>query len=870
VAARAALPVEAVLDALRGALRERGRAVLQAPPGAGKSTLVPLALLEEPWARGQRILLQEPRRLAARAVAERMASLSGGAVGGLVGLRMRFDTRVSGATRIEVVTEGILTRMLQRDPALEGVAAILFDEFHERSLASDLALALALDAEAQLGPRLRLLVMSATLDGERVAALLGDAPLITSAGRRFPVEVRHAGRGAPLLPGGSAPAERALAQLTLRALREEHGDLLVFLPGAGEIRRVESMLRAAPDAAGVDLRPLHGELAPGAQAQALSPGTRGRRRVVLATNIAETSLTIEGVRVVIDSGLVRRSAFDPATGMSRLETERISRASAEQRAGRAGRLEPGVCYRAWSEEAGRSLAAFTPPEIVAADLAPLALDLAAWGVSDAAALRWLDPPPAAMLGSARELLRRLGALDADGRLTVAGREMAELPVHPRLAHLLWRAAGSPALRLAAELAALLSERDLLRGTARDADIASRVAALRGGGGERDEPGVDRDARERVRRMAVQFERLMAPRARRESAARGAADAADCGQGGQGGGIATAGGNGLSEGVLLGFAYPDRIARRRHGGDGRYTLANGRGAVFAEPDRLAGEEFIVAIDLDDRDRDARIRLAAGLARSDLLQHFADRLRTVEEVVWDERDEAVTARRRVVLGALTVDERALRDVDAALAVAAMLEGVRRLGLGALPWDGAARALQARIRFVRGLAGETPGAWPDVADATLLATLDHWLAPWLNGITRRAQLARIPLAAALLALLDPRAQQRLAKLAPELLTVASGSRLRIDYEGAHAPSVAVRLQEVFGEPESPRVGGGAVPVTFTLLSPAQRPLQITRDLASFWRNAYLEVRKDMRGRYPRHHWPENPLEAAPSRRPRRPRPS
>ncbi len=865
MAARFGLPVEDSLDELRAALASGRRAVLQAPPGAGKSTVVPLALLDEPWARGQRILLLEPRRLAAQAVAARMAAMTGTEVGGLIGVRMRFDTRVSRATRIEVVTEGVLGRLLQTDPALEGVAAVLFDEFHERSLASDLGLALLLDAEAQLGPRLRLLVMSATLDGERVAALLGAAPLITTAGRRFPVTLHHVGRGAPLLPGGAESPERVVAALVRRALREEAGDLLVFLPGAGEIRRVEGLLAGTPECAGVDLRPLHGELGPALQAAALRPSAPGRRRVVLATNLAETSLTIEGVRVVIDSGLARRAVFDPATGMSRLETERISRASADQRAGRAGRLEPGVAYRAWSEGAGRSLSPFTPPEILGADLAPLALELSMWGVSDASALAWLDAPPAAMLASARDLLTRLGALDAGGRLTAAGRAMAALPLHPRLAHMLARASGAGAVRLAAELAALLSERDLLRGGARDADIASRLALLRAepaAGREAARDGtIDPAARERVRRMAARFETLargasQAPSERPASTATGAEARTATGSASQ------------SAGALLALAYPDRIARRRPGNDGRYTLANGRGAQFAAPDRLAREEFIVAVDLDDRDRDARIRLAAALGRDELLAQCKAQIVVREDVAWDEREQAVIARRRVSLDALTLEEQPLPRVDPEAALTAMLDGVRQLGIEALPWDRDAAALRARLRFVRSLTGQAAADWPDVSDAALLDSLETWLAPWLAGMTRRAHLERLPLAQALRGLLDPAAERRLAALAPETLTVPSGSRLSVDYTDPTAPCVAVRLQEVFGAPESPRVGGGAVPVTFKLLSPAQRPLQITRDLASFWRNAYLEVRKDMRGRYPRHHWPENPLEAAPTRGARRPR--
>ncbi len=865
MAASFGLPVEEALPTLRAALRDGRCAVLQAPPGAGKSTGVPLALLDEPWARGQRILVQEPRRLAARAIAERMAAMSGGALGELVGLRMRFETRVSRATRIEVITEGILTRLLQEDPALEGIAAVLFDEFHERSLSSDLALTLALDAQLQLGSGPRLLVMSATLDTERVAALLGNAPLVSSAGRRFAVDIRHVGRGAPALPGGVEPIERSLAQLVRRALAEETGDVLVFLPGAAEIRRVAALLVAAADLERVDVRPLYGELSLAAQRAALAPSAPGRRRVVLATNIAETSLTIEGVRIVVDSGLARRSAFDPSTGMSRLETERVSRASAAQRAGRAGRLEPGVCYRAWSESAERSLAAFTPPEIVVADLAPLALDLAAWGAPDPGTLRWLDAPPPAMFASARDLLRRLGAIDTEGRLTAAGQAMARLPLHPRLAHMLLRAPEGASARRAAELAALLSERDLLRGLAREADIAARLALLQRGAVGHDGT-IDGAARERVLHMSQQFARAAARVARPARLPDGAAGGEARGEAHATGHAAAAA---LSEGVLVGFAYPDRIGRRRPGTDGRYTLANGRGAYFPAPDRLSGEEFIVALELDDRDRNARIRLAAGLTRAELYEHFGDLFRELEVVVWDEREAAVAARRRVMLDEIVLEDRPLTEVDPVASAAAMLEGVRRLGIASLPWDREARDLQARIEFVRGLEGERAAGWPDVSDNALAATLETWLGPWLDGITRRAHLERLPLAAALTALLDRRQQGRLAELAPEFLTVPSGSRLRIDYQDENAPCVAVRLQEVFGAPETPRVAGGAIPVTFKLLSPAQRPLQITRDLASFWRNAYIEVRKDMRGRYPRHHWPEDPLAAAPTRGAKRPPP-
>jgi ATP-dependent helicase HrpB len=841
------LPIDVALAPLRQALATHTSAVLQAPPGAGKSTIVPLILRDEPWLRGKRLIMLEPRRLAARAVAQRMAQTLGESVGRTVGYRMRQDTRVSAVTRIEVVTEGVLTRMLQNDPGLEGVGAVIFDEFHERSLQADLGLALSLDARANLVPQLRLLVMSATLDGAAVARLLGDAPVITAAGRMFPVETRYAGKGLPLLPAagasGSRPQdspERLIAQLTLRALREEHGDVLVFLPGAGEIRRVQSALAAA-DTAGVTVLPLFGDLTAEQQDAALAPAV-GARKVVLATNIAETSLTIPGVRVVVDGGLVRRARFDPVTGMSRLETERISRASADQRQGRAGRLEAGVCYRAWSEGAQPSLAAFTAPEILDADLAPLALELASWGTRDAHELRWLDAPPPAMLASARDLLARLGALDTAGRITSHGRQIAGVAVHPRLAHMLLRARELGELRLAANLAALLSERDLLRGGAgaRDADVRARLEVMRG---EQSPTAMDHGALQRSRRMAGELVRQLKSSTDRGTGADGNA------------------------GLLLAFAYPDRIGRRREVGEGRFTLANGRGAQFTGPQGLARQELIVAVDLDDRERDACILLAAPLERRELLEHFADHIRRVEIVEWNSREQAVIARRRVMLDAIVLEDKPLVPVPADAAREAMLTGLRELGIGVLPWDRDARDLQARIEFVRAAAA-AGAAWPQVSDAALAESMQTWLAPWLDGVTRREHLARVPLTEALLALLTWEQRRDLDEWAPTHLSMPSGSRVRVDYLDASAPAVSVRLQEVFGLAASPRLGSGRVPVTFKLLSPAQRPVQVTRDLASFWRGAYAEVRKDLRGRYPKHYWPEDPLQAQPVRGVRRKR--
>jgi ATP-dependent helicase HrpB len=832
---KSGLPIDEILPVLRMTLARHRNAVVEAPPGAGKSTVVPIALLDEPWLRGGKIVMLEPRRLATRAVAARMATTLGEAPGDTVGYRMRQETRVSRRTRIEVVTEGVFTRMLQSDPALEGVAAVLFDEFHERSLHADTGLAFALDSQENLNPELRLLVMSATLDGAAVAKLLGDAPVVTAAGRLFPVEVRHEGTGMPLLPGGRDSPELAVLRVIKRALADAPGDMLVFLPGAGEIRRVQGMLSDVGH--DVDVLPLFGELGASEQDAAIRPAKPGRRKIVLATNIAETSLTIDGVRIVVDSGIERRSLFDPSSGMNRLEVQRISRASAEQRAGRAGRTAPGVCYRLWGEGAERSLAAYAPPEVCVADLAPLALDLAVWG-TQAGNLRWLDAPPAATLANARDLLQRLGALDAAGKVTAHGRAMQEFPAHPRLAHMLLKGHELRAGVLAAQLAALLSDRDLLRAGGnpreRDSDVRTRLEAL-----QRGSANVDRGALDRVRRAQRSFEQQL----QSSGAPRGTTDE-------------------MEPGVLLGLAYPDRIARRRPGSEARYQLSNGRGALFMGAESIAREEFIVAVDLDDREREAHIRLAAPLSKSALLEHFAPQIARGNELAWDSRTEAVTARRVIRLGELLVEEKPLNDVPREASAAAMLEGIRSLGLDALPWDDDARDFLARSEFVRKLGRSDLGAWPDNSRDALALDL-AWIEPFLDGVTRRSQLSRVPLVDALRARLSYEQHRKLEDLAPTHVGLPTGSRVRIDYLDDKAPIASMRMQEVFGLAATPRIGGGTVPVTFTLLSPGRKPLQITRDLASFWRNAYVEVRKDMRGRYPRHYWPENPLEAEPTRR-------
>jgi len=840
------LPILEALPALRATLARGRSAVLEAPPGAGKSTVVPLALLEEPWARDRKLLMLEPRRLAARAVAERMAETLGERVGETVGYRMRLDTRVSSRTRIEVVTEGVLTRMLQNDAALEGVAAVIFDEFHERSLQADLGLAFCLDARQTLELDLRLLVMSATLDGAAVADLMDTAPVITSQGKMFPVETRYLGKGFPALPGDPDSPERLTVLAIRRALRESEGDILVFLPGAGEIRRVQDMLAAAEEITrqGAEIFALYGDLSTAEQDLALRHAPNAPRRVILATNIAETSLTLPRIRVVVDSGLVRRAIFDPVTGMSRLETRRISRASAEQRAGRAGRVAPGVCYRLWSEGAQRSLAAYTPAEILEADLAPLALDLARWGTANAATLRWLDAPPAAMLAAARTLLQQLGALDSRGQLTAHGRALADWPAHPRQAHLMLTAAAQGKPWLGAQLAALLGERDLLRrgnqnggGAGSDSDILTRLDVLEGRSSGQLE--VDRGTLERVRRSAAQFEKRLA----KENIPL----------------LATAD---LDAGGLLACAWPDRIGQRRAGGEGRYLLANGRGAAFVAADRLARSEYIVALDLDDRDREARILLAAALDRDMLTRAAAGRMQREREVGWSSADDSIVARDVQRLDALLIEEKNLPRIPEEFAIPAMIRGIRAMGIECLPWDIETRTFQARVELLRRHDERYAAEWPAFDDEALCATLQDWLAPWLDGVTRRSHLARLPLLEALRYRLGA-ATRSLDELMPTHITVPTGSRIRIDYLDDLAPCASMRMQEVFGMASTPRIAAGSLAVTFKLLSPAQRPLQVTADLASFWRNAYTEVRKDMRGRYPRHYWPEDPLLAEPTRR-------
>ena len=795
------LPIDDALPALRDAIASRGIAVLQAPPGAGKTTVVPLDLLSSGLIKG-RIVMLEPRRLAARAAAERMAGTLGEAVGQTVGYRIRGEAKVGARTRIEVVTEGILTRMIQGDPGLEGVGCLIFDEFHERSLNADLGLALALEIRGALREDLVLLVMSATLDAGPVAALMGDAPVVTSAGRAFAVETRWLGRS---LDAGLR-FEAAMAGLIRQALDEvPQGGLLAFLPGEGEIRRVEGMLKGI---AVCTVLPLFGAMEFTAQRAALGPVAG--RRVVLATSIAETSLTLPDITVVVDGGRSRRARFDPNSGMSRLVTERVTRAEAEQRRGRAGRVAEGVCYRMWTRGEEGGLAAYPPAEIEAADLTGLALELALWGGGD---LPFLTPPPAGPLAEARGLLTGLGAL-RDGRITDHGKALAALPLHPRLAHML--ALSGPD---AAVLAALLAERDPLR--AAPPDLALRLAAIA------DPRRFEADHPWQVARPVVERIRDEARRLGR--------------------GLAS--GPGRSVGEMAALAYPDRIGLRRKGEAPRWVLSGGKGAVMEPGTPLAGARLIVATDLDGDTREARVRQAVALSEGELRGLFADQIVWREVCEWSRREGRVLARRQECFGALVLEDRAYEAPPEAMALAAF-DGLRLIGL---PWTPAARRLRARIALARG------EGWPEVTDAALLAD-GAWLLPWLGKARTEADLRALDLTEALKGLLTWDRQAEMDRLVPSHFVTPLERRVPIDYDG-ESPGIEIRLQEMFGVTMHPVVGAQRLPLRVTLLSPGQKPIQVTMDIPGFWRSSYADVRKDMRGQYPRHPWPEDPAVAEPT---------
>ncbi|MFT4078906.1 ATP-dependent helicase HrpB [Rhodomicrobium sp.] len=811
------LPIDDVLDALRGALGARASAVLVAPPGAGKTTRVPLALMGESWLGGRKILVLEPRRIAARAAAERMARTLSESVGERVGLRARMVSKSGPKTRIEVVTEGVFTRMILDDPELSGVGAVLFDEFHERSLDADLGLALALDCQRGLRDDLRILPMSATLDGARVAKLLDDVPVIESEGRAFPVETRHLARDP------NARIEDQMADAVLRALRAETGSILAFLPGQGEIRRVEERLKERVSDPAVVLAPLYGAMDAKAQDLALEPARAGQRKVVLATSIAETSITIEGVRVVIDCGLARVPRFEPDVGVTRLETVRVSRAAADQRRGRAGRTEPGVCYRLWDEPQTQSLPAFGEPEIRSADLSGLLLDCAEWGATDPLSLSWIDPPPRTAIEAAREELTELEALDAKGRITAMGKRLRALPLPPRLARMVIAAAGNGQADEAAEIAALMVERGL---GGNDIDLALRLEGFR---------------RDRSRR-AGDMRKLAAGWARVASSGHAAALRED-----------------MSLARLLALAFPERIGKAR-GAPGQFLLANGRGANLDPAHPLARSPYIVAAELSGSAASTRILLAAAADEADVIAAAGHRIREADETDFDQETATLKARRVRRLDAIRLANEP-RAVVASDETARMLAaGIAKLGLGRLPWSKAQIQLRHRVGFLRAAGGEE---WPDLSDDALAATAGEWLGPFLDGKTKLAEIGADDLGAALDALLPWTLKRRVDDEAPTHFEAPTGNRHAIDYETAGAPALHIRVQELFGLTRHPCVADGKLPLTLHLLSPAHRPIQITRDLPGFWKGSWAAVKAEMKGRYPRHPWPDDPASAAPTAR-------
>lgn len=835
------LPIAGVLSKVCSLLAERHELVLEAPPGAGKTTLVPLALLDQPWLQGQKILMLEPRRLAAKNAAVRMAQLLSEDVGGTVGYRMRLESKVSRATRIEVVTEGVLTRMLQADPSLEGVGLVIFDEFHERSLDADLALALCTYARNVFreDQPLKLLVMSATLDGDAVAELLNHAPVLRSEGRAYPVETRYLpppelGRG-----GRFDVLVAHLCQVVLQALDEESGSVLVFLPGQREIVQLAKALSAAisgndPGHA-VRVTPLFGDLPWAQQQEAIAPPVPGVRKVVLATNIAETSLTIEGVRVVIDSGLCREPFFDPNTALTRLHTTRISKAASEQRRGRAGRMEPGVCYRCWSETEQYSLPPYASPEMAQADLAPLVLQLTQWGVTPGELL-WMTPPPPAAYEQACDLLRQLGALTGS-RLTDHGQAMATLPAHPRIAHMLIKAKGVGEERAACNVAALLGERDLFPDSG--ADIQVRLEAL---SGARRVSQHLRGVLERTRQQADQFGKMLQRVSIRQS--EGPAPKKP-----------------VEVGTLLGWAYPDRIAKKRKPGSPQYVLANGRAAVLDETDALVKEDWLVVAGLGSMkgQKEERIYLASSLAPATFSGPLSELLTEEDLLGWDADKQQIIAERQTRIGRILVRVQPLKALTSEQKAQALLSALQEQGLKELPWTEATKQLQARAQQVRSWLPDAD--LPDVSDTWLKAHLSAWLMPYISGMDRFAQLQSLDMVNILSSLLTWEQQRLLNEWAPPFIKVPTGSEVAIDYTQS-PPLLAVKLQELFGLTETPAVAKGRVPLLLHLLSPARRPLQVTQDLIHFWRNGYDAVKKEMRGRYPKHPWPDDPVNATPAR--------
>ncbi len=832
--------IDAIIPRLARALGEEGRAVLTAPPGSGKTTVVPLSLLEQPWLGSGKIVILEPRRLAARLAARRLAANLGEEVGRTVGLVVRFEKKTSAATRIVVATEGVLTRMLQEDPELPDCGLVIFDEFHERSLEADLALAFCLDVRENLRPDLRLLLMSATLDCERISTLLGSCPVITAGGRPYPVETIHLSA-----PGRREPdfhrfdflhcVNRTAAAIN-RALSEQEGDILVFLPGTGEIRKVaETVAPALP--ANVALRPLYGDLPRAEQDRAILPDPE-KRRVILATAVAETSVTIEGITTVIDSGFSRRPRFDPGRGMTRLETVRVTRAGATQRAGRAGRLGPGVCYRLWPGEFHASLQKEPVPEIRASDLAPLALEIIRWGARSPEDLEWLDPPPPSAFSKAMELLRRLGFIDERG-LSAKGRKAARIPAHPRLAAMIIAGEEHRCPNLACDIAAILSERDILAGK-RDApvDLELRldlIAAMRRNDSAPVRAhGGDAHTVRRIIRTADLLRRITPGR-----------DTA---------------GSEMAQ-VVLAAGYPDRIAGLRPGSRGNYLLSGGSGAFLPDHDHMAATDFLLAPDLGrGQNRLPRINLALN-ADPDRLQKYLPQLFRVEEkIFWDQESGRVRALSRTLCGAVVCSETPLCDPDPERCFQILCQGIRAQPAIPLVFSPAARGLQERIIAARRL--DLQGNWPEVTDADLMDSLEQWLPSWAYTARSLDEVKKIDMLAVLSAMLGHRQRMMLEKELPETITTPAGSRIRLKYPPDGPPVMAVRIQEMFGCRKTPAVMGGRVQVILHLLNPAMRPVQVTGDLESFWRNVYPEVKKELSGRYPKHPWPDDPLNARPWR--------
>lgn len=841
------LPIYTTLPAIKAKLSAHNNLILQAPPGAGKTTVVPLALLDADWLQGRRIIMLEPRRLAARSAAARMADLLGEPVGKTVGYQIRAERKSSAATRILVVTEGILTRLLQSDPELAGTGLVIFDEFHERNLQGDLALALCLQSQEVLREDLKLLVMSATLDTQSLTALLEDAPLVSSEGRSFPVDLHY------LSAKECSDDIRQLPALAARNIvqwiESEEGSLLAFLPGAGEIRKLESLLRA--QFAGrneILIAPLYGNLSKQEQDSAIAPAPAGKRKIVLATNVAETSLTIEGIRMVVDSGLMRESRFDPNTGMNRLITTRISQASATQRAGRAGRLCAGLCLRLWNESRQRELASKNTPEVLLSDLAPLVLELAKWGATDMEELRWLDLPPPGPVAQAQELLQQLGALENDLRITEHGKAILALGTHPRLAHMMLNSAAFGLEREACLLAALLSERDIFKGEQRwDRDVQKRLAVLLG---QARAGFADRGAIERIRQQAANWQKQLPASVRKPEKAAVRENSA------------LAQDHQDSCGLLLGLAYPDRIAKNRHDRERRFLLANGRGAHFSHDDELALQDYIVVADLDGQGRDARIQLAGRISEAALREFFADNIHKRDSVRWDSANGRALASTQLHLGRLILEEKPAKNIPPELLSRALLDAIRQLGINTLPWSKEAESLIQRVRFLKSQQTEFSDlldqvALPDWEPQVLLDTLEAWLLPHLAGFSKLDQLKQLDLKSILLTQLEWSTQQSLDELAPSHIEVPSGSRIAIQYAES-PPVLPVRLQEMFGLRETPAIMKGRFPLMIHLLSPARRPVQVTRDLASFWENTYQEVKKELRIKYQKHFWPDDPRTA------------